>query len=68
MAEKSITSSVPSVHQDADLGSPKYSAATFMHGFSLFPARNHHFCLGLDHDDQHADALSTAEQTIAEYQ
>ena len=66
MPEKSITSSVPNIHQDANLSGPMYSAVTIMDGFSLFPAWTHHFYLDSDHDDQHADALSMAKKKIAE--
>ena len=66
MPEKIITSSVPTVHQDANLGGPKYSAATIKDGFSRFLAWIHHFCHNSDHDDQHADAISMAEKTTAE--
>ena len=66
MPEKSITPSVPNIDQDANLGGPMHSAATIIDGFSLFPAWTHHFYLDSDHDDQHADPLSMAEQTIVE--
>ena len=66
MPEKSITSSVPDIHQDANLGGPMHSAATIMDGFSHFTIWTHHFRLDSDYDDQHADPLSMAEKTIAE--